>query len=397
MALFRGNEKEKDSASNKITIKNIHQAPYTRRYDDYNGLTITYLDANYGSIDTTDNNTKDILLDKPHVDEMFDMIRKMCVPTKYVHPVDICISNSCIKDSLTKKNNDNDTKNQLNVNISVPKWNLDDIYLTAENRSIIESIICLIQNRDTIYKNWGFEKTLKNARSLVLNFYGKPGTGKTITADAIAKASGKNTINVNYSELESKYVGDTPKNISRIFNCAKENNAVIIFDEADSFLGKRIENIQQSADYGVNVTRSVMLMELDNFDGIVVFTTNLFSNYDEAFKRRILMNVEFSLPDKNGREYIWKKILPSEFPLDNMITPMSLSERYDNTSGADIKDIAFNCAILTLKNSSRYATIDNFDEAYKIVKSRYESSQVRQPKIAKITTERIMTDNDIDQ
>ena len=232
---------------------------------------------------------------------------------------------------------------------------------------------------------------------LVLNFYGKPGTGKTITADAIAKASGKNIINVNYSELESKYVGDTPKNISKIFNCAKENNAVIIFDEADSFLGKRIENIQQSADYGVNVTRSVMLMELDNFDGIVVFTTNLFSNYDEAFKRRILMNVEFSLPDKNGREYIWKKILPSEFPLDNMITPMSLSERYDNTSGADIKDIAFNCAILTLKNSSRYATIDNFDEAYKIVKSRYESSQVRQPKIAKITTERIMTDNDIDQ
>lgn len=402
MSIVFPHNKEKDRSTtekdNKPIVKNIYQKPYSRHYDDYNGLNITYLDANYGNISDR-NNDSDVLLDSPRIAEIFETIRRVCVPTKYVHPIDICISNSSLKDILSQKNDANASKEQtqIGINISTPKWDLEDIYLTSENKKNIESIICLIQNKDKLYKDWGFEKTFKKCRSLVLNFYGKPGTGKTISANAIAKASGKKLINVNYSELESKYVGDTPKNISKIFNCAKENDAIIIFDEADSFLGKRIENVQQSADYGVNVTRSVMLMELDNFDGVVVFTTNLFSNYDEAFKRRILMNVEFALPDVNGREYIWRKILPDKFPIENGISSSLLAQKYDNISGADIKDIAFNCAILTLKSNNGFATINDFDEAYRIVKSRYINSKTESPKIAKITTERVMTDNNIDQ
>lgn len=132
-----------------------------------------------------------------------------------------------------------------------------------------------------------------------------------MTAEAVAKVLNKKVYHINYSELESKYVGETPKNIRRAFECATRDDAVLIFDEADSFLGKRLSSVTQSADYGVNSTRSVLLMELEKFSGVVVFTTNLISNYDEAFKRRILLSVYFDMPDEKARLQIWK--LPTVF------------------------------------------------------------------------------------
>lgn len=388
------NKKQSDDSelgNTKNPISNIHAKPLIKKFDD--GITIIYSDANHGD-SNIDENKKDILLDPNYVFDVFESIHKACTnKTKYVYPTTVTISNSQnITNSKTQIQDSKPTNvNTFETKLSEPKWSLDEIYLPDSKRRVIKSISNIINNKDKLYKEWGFEKTFKNSRSIVLNFYGVPGTGKSITADAIAKSSGKKIINVNYSELESKYVGDTPKNISKIFKSAKDNNAIIVFDEADSFLGKRIENVQQSADYGVNVTRSVMLMELDNFDGVVIFTTNLFSNYDDAFKRRILMNVEFSLPDERGREMIWNSILPKEFPLDSEITPELLAKRYCDISGADIKDIAFNCAVLALDVLHNCATLHDFDEAHSIVKSRYEQKKTQQ--IAKITTEKIPVDN----
>ena len=99
------------------------------------------------------------------------------------------------------------------------------------------------------------------------------------TMVAVAKELGKKVYRINYADLESKYVGDTPKNIRSVFATAAKDKAVLIFDEADSFLGKRLSSVTQSADYGVNIARSVMLMELEKYDGVVVFTTNLLENY----------------------------------------------------------------------------------------------------------------------
>ena len=144
------------------------------------------------------------------------------------------------------------------------------------------------------------------SRAIILNFYGKPGTGKSMTAEAVAKELGKKVYRINYADLESKYVGDTPKNIRSVFATAAKDKAVLIFDEADSFLGKRLSSVTQSADYGVNIARSVMLMELEKYDGVVVFTTNLLEHYDEAFKRRILLSDYFDLPDEAARTQIWK-------------------------------------------------------------------------------------------
>lgn len=132
------------------------------------------------------------------------------------------------------------------------------------------------------HRGKNFEEIFSRNRAVILNFYGKAGTGKSMTAEAVAKALNKKVYHINYFELESKYVGETPKNIRRAFECATRDDAVLIFDEADSFLGKRLSSVTQSADYGVNITRSVLLMELEKFSGVVVFTTNLISNYDEA-------------------------------------------------------------------------------------------------------------------
>lgn len=181
-------------------------------------------------------------------------------------------------------------------------------------------------NQDKLYKEWGLGKVFKQHRSIVLNFYGKPGTGKTMMAEAIAQYLGKKIYQVNYAELESKYVGETPKNIVEVFKQAQADGAVLVFDEADSFLGKRLTNVSQSPDYGVNITRSVMLMEIEKYEGVVVFTTNLMSNYDEAFKRRIFTNVEFRMPDAEARRRIWKTHIPPELPLTEDITCLVLAK-----------------------------------------------------------------------
>jgi len=124
----------------------------------------------------------------------------------------------------------------------------------------------------------------------------------------------KQIIEVNYAEIESKYVGETPKNIRAAFRKAQDTGAVLFFDEADSILGRRMTNVTQSADHGVNVSRSVMLKQLDAFTGIVVFATNLAKNFDGAFVRRILQHIEVPPPDAEGRKRLWQRMLSPAVP-----------------------------------------------------------------------------------
>lgn len=184
-----------------------------------------------------------------------------------------------------------------------------------------------------------------------------------MAAEAVAKYLGKKLYSINYSELESKYVGQTPKNIKKAFERAKKEDAVLVFDEADSFLGKRLTNISQSADYGVNITRSVMLLELEKFEGVVIFTTNLMENYDEAFKRRILASIQFKLPDEEGRKAIFASNLPATLPVSEDVTPEKLADKFKNVSGADIKDIIFVAAINAIeKRNKMIGTIEEIEK-----------------------------------
>lgn len=366
--------------------KNIKLRQIKRSFKIEDKSCLVTLDASFGEVDG-----KEVLLDEPLVEKMVRDIIKVTKnnSTKYnPMPTQITLSHETL-DTNTPSNNEENKQVEM-LNCYEPKWDLNEVYLEPATRKQINAVLNMILHRETLYKEWGLDQIFKRERGIILNFYGKPGTGKSITAEAIAKQIHKKVCLVNYSQLESKYVGDTPKNISHIFKVAKENDAVLIFDEADSFLGKRLTNVTQSADHGVNITRSVMLLELEKYEGVVIFTTNLLTNYDEAFKRRILSSIEFDLPDEMGRKAIWQTHLPKKLPLASDVHLSYLAHTYDQITGADIKDIVLNAALIALEDKKEEVMKKHFDKAYQYIKNRYKEQSGREAKVVK--AERVTAD-----
>jgi ATP-dependent 26S proteasome regulatory subunit len=225
-----------------------------------------------------------------------------------------------------------------------PRWSLEDLVLTEQLRRQLDTAIGRCVNRRKLYEEWGLSRIDRGVTGLALNFFGPPGTGKSICAEAVARALGRRIINVCYSELVSKFVGDTPKNIMAAFAAAADSGAVLLFDEADAILGKRFTNVSQGAEQGVNVERAVMLKKLDSFDGVVIFATNLACNYDQAFVRRIQAHVEFGLPDLPARCELWRRHMPAALPVDFDLTPDWLASNSDGLSGGDIRNAVINAA-----------------------------------------------------
>jgi SpoVK/Ycf46/Vps4 family AAA+-type ATPase len=272
-----------------------------------------------------------------------------------------------------------------------PKISLNQVVLNEDVKQQIKVAITAVKNRRKMLEDWKMPKSYFGSRAVILNFYGKAGTGKSMAAEAIADTLGKKVYKINYSELESKYVGETPKNIRRAFDCASKDDAVLIFDEADSFLGKRLTSVTQSSDYGVNITRSVLLMELEKFEGVVVFTTNLIKNYDEAFKRRILLSVYFDMPDEEAREAIWRMHINPEMPIAPDVTMEELAKRFTDVSGADIRDTVFYAALHALEQGKETIGYDSFDYAYSAIRERYRDHEI-EDSIEIISDERIPVD-----
>lgn len=326
-------------------------------------------------------NGENIVLDEELINNMLDgmmqTIRKNY--SKYNPlPQEIILRNASYnKKTVTKEQEGQQSEEiqseQKMIESYEPRFELEQIALNNSVREQIRTAISAVKYKKKMLEEWGMSEYFAGNRAIILNFYGKPGTGKSMTAEAVAKALGKKVYHINYSELESKYVGETPKNIRKAFECATRDDAVLIFDEADSFLGKRLSSVTQSADYGVNITRSVLLMELEKFSGVVVFTTNLISNYDEAFKRRILLSVYFDMPDEDARTMIWNLHLGKKMPLHSDVTAESLASRYDGISGADIKDMVFYAALYALDQEKEVLDMSVFDYSYKTIRERYEN------------------------
>lgn len=193
------------------------------------------------------------------------------------------------------------------------------------------------------------------------NLYGESGTGKTVTAHAISSYLEKKIVLVNYADIESKYVGETSKNLVNLFAFALENNAVIIFDEADALLSKRVTSMSSTSDVSVNQTRNVLLHLLDGYNGIVLFTTNFVSNYDSAFYRRILAHIKFDLPNKAMREKIWLHFLVDAFPIDEDKNVMAEKlSSIDGLSGSDISNCMLRTAIHIAESGSGHASYSDF-------------------------------------
>jgi SpoVK/Ycf46/Vps4 family AAA+-type ATPase len=285
-----------------------------------------------------------------------------------------------------------------------PRYNFEQIIMPEETKKTIFDALNVIKHKDLVYKIWGFEKIDSKPRS-VLNFYGPPGTGKTMCAHAIAKHLSKPLLALNYSEIESKYVGDAPKNLKKAFDTAKELNAVMFFDEADSFLGKRIENVSQGAEQALNSLRSQMLILLEDFEGVVLFATNLVTNFDKAFNSRILANIKLDLPNKEARAEIIKVSLPPFMPKERDFTDeeiLEISENIDGFAGREIKNAILAMLLKKAGESGEESVfvIDDLNQAMlskkeEIARLKAEENERLKTKIATKLQEKAMEESEM--
>lgn len=239
---------------------------------------------------------------------------------------------------IAHSNSKKSVQNQFEIHSS--KLTLDNhVILPKSTRNQIDECLARLKHHRKIYVDWNFRSVDPMGMSAVLNFFGAPGTGKTLTAQALAGTLGMPIISLGIAELESKFMGETAKNIQAAFATARDNGAVLFFDEADTLLGKRLSSVTQGVDNEVNAMRSTMLIELERFDGIVIFATNFARNFDEAFRSRIGYHVRFELPDAETRIKLWGRMMVPEIPIgeerDDLLK--QCAEASEGFSGREIR------------------------------------------------------------
>lgn len=252
---------------------------------------------------------------------------------------------------------DNKKEAKVDFCLSEPKFNLDDVILSESIKKEIDRIVSYLKYHDKIFKEWNLQSVIKQ-HNLSVNLYGESGTGKTMTAHAIAKMLDKKIVLVNYAEIESKYVGETSKNLVSLFQFAKENDAIILFDEADALLSRRVVAMHSATDVSVNQTRNTLLKILDDYDGIIFFTTNFIQNFDSAFIRRIFSHVKFEIPNKETRCALWNHYLLDTIPCENRENIIENISKVEGVTGADISTAVLKASIDAVCSTPACITYD---------------------------------------
>ena len=223
-----------------------------------------------------------------------------------------------------------------------PRHALDRLVLQPSVVADIEAALRLIEIREQLEAVWKLHEIQPQRGRCIVNFYGPPGTGKTRAALGIARRLGKPLYQVDYSAIVSKYLGDTAKHIALAFKQAAEADAVLFFDEADSLLSRRVA-MGESCSTSINQNRNCLMQELDRFGGVVVMTTNLFGNYDEAILRRIARHIEFALPNVEMRERLFRAHLPNADLVPSDLRQVAIKAR--GFSGGDILNACLNAML----------------------------------------------------
>jgi SpoVK/Ycf46/Vps4 family AAA+-type ATPase len=231
---------------------------------------------------------------------------------------------------------------ELDVGILIETTERDDLgalVLHDEAKADLIAGLRAIELRAELERVWNIGQVEPQGGRCILNFYGDPGTGKTSSALAVARRLVKPLYKVDYSAVISKYLGDTAKHIAAAFKRAAELEAVLFFDEADSLLSKRVD-MDASCATSINQNRNVLMQCLDSFDGVVIMTTNLFANYDEALLRRIARHIEFKLPNLAMRKRILELHLPNRERVEADLLEVAKASK--GLSGGDLKNVCLN-------------------------------------------------------
>jgi hypothetical protein len=226
----------------------------------------------------------------------------------------------------------------------VPRYGWEDIVLPIDQLKLIREIVDTVMGRPTVLDDWGVGKKLASSRGVTVLFAGPPGTGKTMAAEILAAELELDLFKIDLSTVVSKYIGETEKNLERIFREATSSNAILFFDEADALFGKRSE-VRDSHDRYANIEISYLLQRMEAYDGVTILATNLKANLDEAFTRRLQFSVEFPFPEEEYRLRIWDALFPLDVPHDEDLDFPYMAKRF-KIAGGNIRNIIVNAAYL---------------------------------------------------
>jgi hypothetical protein len=230
-----------------------------------------------------------------------------------------------------------------------PKATWDDLVLPAEQTTLLHQIAHQVGQRHTVYEQWGFAEKMNRGLGISALFAGDSGTGKTMAAEVIANDLQLNLYRIDLSAVVSKYIGETEKNLRRLFDAAEDGGAILFFDEADALFGKRSE-VKDSHDRYANIEINYLLQRMEAYRGLAILATNMKGALDPAFMRRLRFIVNFQLPAVNERKMIWQKVFPAPLPKDEL--DYDRLARF-NLTGGNIHSVALNAAFVAAQSASR--------------------------------------------
>jgi SpoVK/Ycf46/Vps4 family AAA+-type ATPase len=218
----------------------------------------------------------------------------------------------------------------------------EDLVLPDKEKQILQTIIAQVRQRAKVYEQWGFASKGQRGLGISALFAGASGTGKTLAAEVLANQLHLDLYRIDLSSVVSKYIGETEKNLRRIFDAAEQGGAILLFDEADALFGKRSE-VKDSHDRYANMEVAYLLQRMEAYRGLAILTTNLKNSLDQAFLRRLRFVVQFPFPDALQRAEIWQRVFPKDTPTENL-SYQKLAKL--NVPGGNIRNIALNAAFL---------------------------------------------------
>ncbi len=225
-----------------------------------------------------------------------------------------------------------------------PAYSWEDLVLPQQEINLLKEACTHVKYRHQVYGSWGMGRRAAYGRGLSVLFSGPPGTGKTMAAQVITNQLHMQLYKIQISQIVSKYIGETEKNLRQVFTEARNANCILFFDEMDALFGKRSE-VKDSHDRNANIETAYLLQQLEEYDGVVLMATNLLQNIDEAFMRRINFVISFPFPDVPTRKRLWEKMLDTGAPVDDYIDYDFLAENF-KIAGGNIKNCAVHAAFL---------------------------------------------------
>ena len=223
------------------------------------------------------------------------------------------------------------------------RYRMEDLILPGRQKEKLWRAVEQVRYRRKVYEEWGFSETMSYGRGISMAFVGAPGTGKTMAAQVIASELSMELYKVELSGIVSKYIGETEKNLEEIFEQAEKSQVILFFDEADALFSKRSEGKDSNDKYS-NMEASFLLQKMETYDGITILATNLFHHFDEAYKRRLKLVVDFPVPQEEDRRRLWHSMLPAGLPCGEIDFDF-LASHYELT-GSNIRNILLYAAFL---------------------------------------------------